>query len=257
MDDYRDTPIVLPAGSADNTALDYHQVEIDLNGEGNSEPLVDLALYKVAAHSAYASDDPPYHKAFANALATVFVRKSVAKKLVEVNDRLKKYGVEVFALDGFRPISLQTDIWNYFIKRGEEVLSEPKEEDLVQFAGTYCSDPRSFDPGNWRTWPVHNTGGAIDLTLRSLKDQKPLFMGSSFDQADEISATTYFENSSMQGEREIEARVNRRMLYHSMRQSGFVNYPHEWWHFDFGTQMWVKNGNKKPPAIYGRAELVK
>jgi len=255
MDDYRDTPIVLPAGCADNTALDYHQVEIDLACDSSNEPLVDLALYKVAVHSAYASDDAPYHKAFANALATVYVRVSVAKKLTEANERLKKYGVEVLALDGFRSIALQSDIWNYFIKRGEEVLSEPKEEDLVKFAGTYCSDPRSFDPGNWRTWPVHNTGGAIDLTLRSLKDQKPLFMGSSFDQADEISATTYFESNSMQSEREVEARINRRILYHSMRQTGFVNYPHEWWHYDFGTQMWVKNGNKKPPAIYGRAEL--
>ncbi len=131
MDDYRDIPIVLPAGCADNTALDYHQVEIDVEGAENKELLVDLALYKVAVHSAYASSDPPYHKAFANALSSVYLRQSVAKKLVEVNERLKKYGVEVLALDGFRPISLQSDIWNYFIKRGEEVLNEPKEEDLV------------------------------------------------------------------------------------------------------------------------------
>lgn len=254
MKDYRDIPIVLPAGSADNTALDYHQIEIDIDGLANKEPLVDLALYKVAVHPAYASNDPPYYKAFASALDSVYLRETPARLLASVNERLKKYKVEILALDGYRPIALQKDIWNYFIKRGEEVLNQPSENDLVQFAGTYCSDPRSFDPGNWRTWPVHNTGGAIDLTLRSLTDGNRLFMGSSFDQADEISSTTYFENSSMQSEKESEARANRRLLFHAMSAVGFVNYPREWWHFDYATQMWVKNGNKKPPAHYGRAE---
>lgn len=254
MKDYRDEPIVLPAGSADNTALGYHSIEIDLEGKANKEALVDLSLYKVAVHSVYASKDPPYHKAFASALSSVYLRETPAKMLCDVNETLEKYGVELLALDGFRPIALQTDIWNYFIKRGEETLTSPSENDLVQFAGTYCSDPRSFDPGNWRTWPVHNTGGAIDLTLRSIKDGVRLFMGSSFDQADEISATTYFENASMQSEKEVEARANRRLLYHAMTSAGFVNYPHEWWHFDYGTQMWVKNGCKRPPALYGRCQ---
>lgn len=257
MKDYRDKPIVLPSGCLDNTALDYHHIKIDLDGAPDKESLVDLALYKVAVHSVYASTSTeysPYHKAFAHALASVWLRATPARLLCRVNEILKKYSVELLALDGYRPIALQNDIWNYFIKRGEEVLAHPSQEELVQFAGTYCSDPRSFDPGNWKTWPVHNTGGAIDLTLRSLKDGKTLFMGSSFDQADEISATTFFENASMQSEKEVEARANRRLLYHAMCEVGFVNYPHEWWHFDYGTQMWVKNGNKRPPALYGRSQ---
>ncbi len=257
MQNYKDHPIVLPKGAASNSALNYHQIEIDLEGKTNKEPLVDLSLYKVAVHSAYASSDPPYFKPFANALKSVYMRESAARLLSLVNEKLKKYDVEIFALDGFRPIALQKDIWNYFIKQGEETLKHPSDADLVQFAGTYCSDPRHFDPGNWRTWPVHNTGGAVDLTLRTISDGKTLFMGSSFDQADEISATDFFERDlvSMQSKREIEARENRRLLYHAMIEAGFVNYPHEWWHYDYGTQMWVKNGNKKAPALYGRAEL--
>lgn len=240
---------------SDMTALDYHNIHIDLAGAAASEPLVNLRDYGVVSRSAYAHSVAPYYKPFSTALADVFVRKSVAEKLVRVNKALTNYGAELVALDGFRPIELQHELWRHFIDKGLQTLKQPSAEDLAKFAGTYCSDPRGFDKNDYRTWPTHNTGGAIDLTLQSLTDWKEMFMGSIFDDADQISSTRFFESPNLNSQSADAARSNRRLLYHAMLCQGFANYHHEWWHFDYGTQMWIMNGGQADIALYGRAEL--
>lgn len=237
------------------SALDYHDVEIDLAGKFNQEKLVDVASFGVASNSAYARAIAPYYKTFASALKKVFVREGVAQKLVEVNKLLNSYGVELLVLDGYRPIALQKELWNHFIKIGEATIPNATDEQLVRFAGQFASDPRVFDPNNFRTWPVHNTGGAIDLTLRNLKDGQELFMGGIFDDADVVSSTRYYENPTHTSQSATEARRNRRLLYHAMCAVGFANYHHEWWHYDLGTQMWVMHGGNSRCAYYGRADL--
>lgn len=244
----------LPAQETARTALDYHQIPILVAGRPNQEPLVDLASYGIRCSSAYAQANAPYYRAFPSALPAVYVRKTVADKLVQVNVVLRRYEVELLALDGFRPVELQVDLWEHFIEKGRQALVKPTDADLVAFAGRFCSDPRGFDPGDFRTWPVHNTGGAIDVTLRGLNGD-PVFMGSIYDDADDVSKTAYFENQSLTSQSAHEARLNRRLLFFAMSSAGFANYPHEWWHFDYWTQMWVMNGRHDGPALYGRAEL--
>jgi hypothetical protein len=70
--------------------LDYHTIHIDLAGAAASEPLVNLKDYGVVCRSAYANSVAPYYKPFATALLDVFVRKSVAEKLVAVNKALTR-----------------------------------------------------------------------------------------------------------------------------------------------------------------------
>jgi D-alanyl-D-alanine dipeptidase len=240
---------------ATKTALDYHAIEIDLAGDLNRQAIVDLSTFGIACKSAYALALPPYYKAFASSLPTVLARSAVADKLVEVNRLLQPYGFELLALDGYRPIDLQLELWNHFIEKGRQTLPEANDDELVRFAGTFCSDPRGFNPDDFRTWPVHNTGGAIDLTIRSLADGQEAFMGGIFDDADSISSTRFFENPTLTSQSAEEARRNRRLLYHAMRTVGFSSYCHEWWHFDLGTQMWVMNGGHSCKAWYGRATL--
>jgi D-alanyl-D-alanine dipeptidase len=216
---------------------------------------VKLSDFGIASRSAYVRANAPYYRAFSCALADVYVRETLARKMVLVNELLRDKNMELLALDGFRPIELQLEFWNHFIERGRAALAHPSEQDLVRFAGTYCSDPRGFDKNDYRTWPIHNTGGAIDLTLESISDQQELFMGSIFDDADAISNTRFFENPELISQSAVEARSNRRILYHAMVSQGFTNYHHEWWHFDYGTQMWIMNGGDARFALYGRAEL--
>jgi len=252
--DLREKPIP-SAVNPSLDALDYFHIEIVLASKANKEKLVDLAQYGVAAKSAFMVARAPYYRAFSCALPRVYMREGVAIKLREVNEILEPYGVELLAWDGYRPIALQQELWNHFVERGKAALPGAREEELVQFAGQYCSDPRRFDPSDYQTWPVHNTGGAIDLTLRLRSDGQELFMGGIFDDADEISWTRHYEDDRHTSQSALEARRNRRLLYHAMCAAGFENYHYEWWHYDMGTQMWAMNRGANSRAYYGRAEL--
>ena len=247
----------IPSTEPGSTALDYHQIPIDLSSRENSEPLVNIRKYGIAARSVYAETSAPYYRAFGQALNSVYVRSGVAARLVVANELLRPYGAELLALDGWRPVALQHELWKHFLEKGRETLVDPAEQDLVSFAGQFCSNPEGFDPENFRTWPVHATGGAIDLTLRSLINRQELFMGAIFDDADSVSSTRYYEDNNLLSQSALEARRNRRLLFYAMTTAGFVNYPHEWWHFDYGTQMWVMNGdaNSGDTALYGLCSL--
>jgi zinc D-Ala-D-Ala dipeptidase len=247
--DWRNQPI--PDAKSTESALDYHNVPIDLAGEVNGQPLVDVSTFNIAAKSIYTKSLAPHYKSFEKALDKVYVRTALAEKMVEVNKSLNPYGVELLVLDGFRPIGLQHELWQHFVAKGKTLYPTALEEDLVKFAGQFCSDPRGFNPNDYKTWPVHTTGGAVDLTLRTLEDQQELFMGSIFDDADSVSFTRYFEAPELKSQSAIEARRNRRLLWHAMTSEEFANYSCEWWHFDYGTQMWVINGRHSDFALYG------
>lgn len=238
------------------TALNYHQIPID-NAADSKEPLVDVSKFGLAARSYYAQKlNPPYFHKFNSALNKLFVRQGIAKKLVEVNRILQPHGVEILLLDGYRPIELQRELWSYFMSQAKQVLHSPSEEECVEFAGQYCSNPNSFKKDDWHTWPTHVTGGAVDVTLREIGSQKESFMGGIFDDASEVSNSDYYEKNlgPTNSASFAEARRNRRLLYGAMTAAGFTNYPYEWWHYDYGTQMWVMNGGNSKHAIYGRAD---
>lgn len=255
------------------TAMDYRDVPVDLTDPRAREPLVDLADYGIAGSGFYARNDglnAPYGRAFASAHKRVRARRSVAERLAHIDAGLRDSGVELFVLNAFRPLSLQQDLWDFFLEQARHVLDHPSEADRVAFAGEYCSDPRHFDAGDSRTWPTHLTGGSVDLTLRGSLSGEPLFMGGIFDDPDALSHTAYYEKLLIQaGGRESELSLshsealrNRRLLYWSMIEAGFANYAYEWWHYDLGTQMWVVNSDRESEsersarhAWYGPAEL--
>lgn len=247
-------PIPEPAKSI--TALDYHDIEFDFDHPSYKEPLVNCRIKsQIVCHSYYARFDgfnPPYYRSFPNALKDIYLRKTVVGKLKEVNEALSHLGLELCLLDGYRPIDLQKDLWNHFLKRAKDSLADPTEEECIEYAGHYCSNPDSFKEDDCKTWPTHTTGGAIDLLLRSRFSKEYLFFGSVFDDSNKISFTNHFESFDPQTSSDFEARKNRRILYWAMESSGFANFPCEWWHFDLGTQLWVLNSeNQNARAHYG------
>lgn len=246
-----DIPI-LPCAT-DKSALDYHQILIELAGAANSEPLVEVSQYEIASRSAYAFESTPYYHEFVNSYKIPLVRRGVAEKLAKVNKLLQPYRVQLLVWDGFRSVALQQELWDYFVVIASRLMPSASEQEIVNYVGRYWSDPRDYDPDDYRTWPTHNTGGAVDLTLQSLDSGQDLFMGSVFDDSDPISSTRYFEDQQLQSLTAKEARRNRRLLYHAMAAGGFFNYHHEWWHYDCGTQMAIMNGAGDSAARYGRA----
>lgn len=251
--DYRLLPI--PPAVTEESALDYHSIPIDIDGQGNRELLVKVSEYGIAHRSAYAHCMAPYYCRFNLALAVPLVREGVARRLGLVNQALEPYNVELLLLDGYRPVTLQQELWDHFIEIARKKMPEASEGELVKFVGQYWSDPRAFDPNDYRTWPTHNTGGAVDLTLQDKATGQDLFMGSLFDDVDSISSTRYFEDLSFSSLSALDARQNRRLLYFSMGTAGFVNYHHEWWHYDYGTQMAIMNGAQSVQARYGIATM--
>ena len=121
-------------------------------------------------------------------------------------------------------------------------LANPSEENCRKFVGQYISDPTKFDESDFRTWPTHATGGAVDLTIRRVDSGDFLYMGGIFDDSSPISHAAFYEGNFLNGSlSHEEARNNRRLLYWMMLDEGFANYSYEWWHFDWGTQMWAMN----------------
>jgi len=258
--DYREIPIPLRPADASTTA-GYGHVPVDLHSALSREPLVPLAEVGVASESYYARSDgfnPPYYRALPCAPRTVSCRRSVALKLREVNARLEPFGLELLVWDGYRPIACQRELWEFFLQKARQVLGETSDLEYSRFAGRYCSDPSTFDPRDPTTWPTHITGGAVDLTLRRIATGELLNMGGTFDDPSPLSHTDSLEHldEAEASVTELDARRNRRLLYWVMVESGFANYPFEWWHFDWGNQMWVVNSEPRQAAraFYGPAD---
>lgn len=284
-EDFRLRPIPRRRKNAPS-ALDYHNVPVDRDSPLFREPLVDALRNGVSGESYYARRDgfnPPYYRPIIGfsqegearrAPTGIWCRKTVCQKLQQANEILKPYGVELFLWDAWRPIEIQRALWQYFIEEAHHKLKTDNPQRLRAYAGKFCSNPESFDPINPHTWPTHSTGGAVDLSLRRRDSGELLYMGGTFDDASPDSYTDYFEpklstkkvsctdaSAELESSSGIDARRNRRLLYFAMTKAGFVNYPYEWWHYDFGTQMAAANsttGTSAPAvhALYGYTQPV-
>ncbi|MBP9090317.1 D-alanyl-D-alanine carboxypeptidase family protein [bacterium] len=241
---------MLNASSKLLTSADYHKEPVNLKTAKSNEKLVAVDSFKIAGESYYARRDKlnaPYYQSFASAPKKILLRLSAAKKLQDVNAKLAPLGLELFLFDGFRPVSCQKDLWTYFLKRAKLALPKSSEVDQIAYASRYCSNPSRYESTDSTTWPTHCTGGAVDLTLRRKVTGELLYMGSIFDDDSDVSHTDYFEvtkskhTNSKPSCSDLEARANRRLLYWAMKSCDFENYHYEWWHYDYGNQMWLMN----------------
>ena len=190
---------------------------------GSSEKLVDLENLGFEILSVY------YARLLPGATYEAYARESVAEMLIKAQGLLPK-GYSLVILDAWRPISVQQALWDEFrriVSEGEPGLGE---EELDYKTSFFVSKP-SYDI---YSPSVHNTGGAVDLTLRD-SDGHILNMGTGFDDFRETANTAYYEKPGLNEE----IRKNRRLLYHTMLNAGFSNLPTEWWHYDYGTKFWA------------------
>lgn len=157
-----------------------------------------------------------------------YARETVAKKLLEIEKKLPK-GLKLLIFDGYRPICIQQRLWNYY--RAEVKIKNPNltDEELDLKTSFFVSKPSydEFQPS------LHNTGGAIDLTLIDEYGNQ-LDMGTKFDDFSDKAWTNHFEKY----ENNKIVRDNRRILYEAMLNEDFTNLPSEWWHYDYGTKFW-------------------
>ncbi len=166
------------------------------------------------------------------------LRKSAAVLLEDALERLPE-GLTFKVFDAWRPAEVQTALFERFYGLLKKKNPSWDEASLKAETKKFVSLP-SLDPSRPS---VHNSGGAIDLTIIETESGRELDMGTGFDDFTERSLTSHFEDSGS-----TVVRDNRRLLYRVMTEAGFTNYPLEWWHYDYGDSFWSYYTGR--PAIY-------
>lgn len=209
------------------TVVEYEFIPI----KGSDEPLVDLSKYDFIL-------EPSYFNQGLSPDKTIYIRKSIAEKLTKIQDKLEIYKFKIW--DGYRSREVQNNIYIKFWKLLKEKNPNWDTEKLEKEVGVFVTKPN-----NPNRIPPHATGGAIDLTLVDAKG-KELDMGTVFDCFGKEASSMYFE----QKKTNEQIRKNRKLLREAMLSEDFRSDEDEWWHFDFGNQIWAAKLNK-PFAFYG------
>lgn len=185
----------------------------------------------------WAEDD---NKPLAGSSPYIMARKTVVEKLYEAQ-KLLPNGYHFRIFDAYRSIAVQQALWDYYKKKKRKEYPDVSEAELDKLTQYYVSFP-SF---NVLLPSLHNTGGAIDLTIVD-KDGHELDMGCDFDDFSPKAWTSYYESECFISAGHEQIRDNRRLLYYIMSAVGFTNLPSEWWHFDYGDEKWALIQHKSP-----------
>ncbi|MFF0829850.1 M15 family metallopeptidase [Brevibacillus sp. NPDC003359] len=201
------------------------------------EPMIPLSSLsaQITVYPAY------YHEGYAGTQPDAFLREGATHKLAMAAAQLP-VGYKLVVLDGWRSFEVQASLYNRFCEalllqgwqEGPALTEESSK--FVAYPTTDLSKPSP-----------HLSGGAVDLTIAGPDGW--LEMGTAFDDFSERAATRHYEELVEPTQKDIEIRDNRRLLYHLMTAAGFVNYPKEWWHFEYGTRTWGQRTQQEP--IYG------
>lgn len=211
--------------------------EINFSVKCLDEELVDPVQYsggQITSQSAY------YEQGIKGSIDLCPMRKGVADRLKKALFLLPEgYTFKIF--DAWRPYDVQYSLYyNYFgVLADSGKYDECTVKELHKVTRTFVSFPKKGEEVSY----VHSSGGAVDLTIID-ENGRELDMGSGFDEFTDRSNTDYYEVHEI----DEHVRQNRRLLYHVMSESGFVNLPSEWWHFDYGDKFWAHYTGK--PVLY-------
>jgi len=134
--------------------------------------------------------------------ARAFLQRPAALALARVQKSLASEGYGLLVHDAYRPWYVTKIFW--------DATPVDKHE--------FVADPASGSR--------HNRGCAVDLTLYTLSDGRPVEMPSLYDEMSERAYPTYAGGPG-------EPRRLRELLRRHMEAEGFSVFQYEWWHFDY------------------------
>lgn len=160
-DDILLQPIPLEVGGV----ADWKEIPIRENGE----PLVPLGAFSnnrdILTSSVYfgeQSNSPYIHEdeRLESALATIFVREGVAKRLVHAQQLLPE-GYHLLVTDAYRSLEVQAALFTHYYNKLREQHPDWPDEKLRAETTPFVSEPSE----NPKRPSPHNTGGSVDVTL--------------------------------------------------------------------------------------------
>ena len=134
--------------------------------------------------------------------ARAFLQRPAALALARVQKSLASDGYGLLVHDAYRPWYVTKIFW--------DATPVDKHE--------FVADPASGSR--------HNRGCAVDLTLYTLSDGRPVEMPSLYDEMSERAYPGYAGGPE-------EPRRLRELLRRHMEAEGFSVFQYEWWHFDY------------------------
>jgi zinc D-Ala-D-Ala dipeptidase len=207
---------------------------LDVAFDWSSEALVAIvANQRLKVHPVYALAGAPV------ASRDMLLREDVVTRLRNAISLLPD-SLGMMVLDAHRPLNVQAWLWDEMVAIVRRDHPDWDDAAINAHSRRFVAYPEILPN---RPTP-HSTGGAVDVTLFDIATGGVLDMGSGFDEPVDASVCDYYERHphSVYTER-------RRLLFHVMSQSGFANYPGEWWHFEYGTLRWAA-ATGEPSAIY-------
>jgi D-alanyl-D-alanine dipeptidase len=186
------------------------------------------------------------------------LRSGVVQRLLTAQALLQQQQpcLRLAIFDGWRPLEVQQFMVDFSIEtecrtRGVDPRHSSAALACIVADVNRLWAPPSNDPA---TPPPHSTGAAVDLTLA---DQwgEPLAMGGAIDAIGPLSEPDHYAGQAIADPQGPEASWHDRrlLLRRVMTAAGFVQHPHEWWHFSHGDQLWAwRSGVSR--ACYGRLQ---
>ncbi|MEB3767056.1 M15 family metallopeptidase [Acinetobacter sp. MD2] len=217
-----------------NNVIDWEQIQ-QIPIHANQDPLIKIDINN---QRNLILEPYYYQQKIAGAVADFYIRKQVLEKLHLASQQLPQ-GLHLMLLDAWRPYPLQAALVESFNAEISARYPTHSEDEKQKILSLFVSAP-SLDP---RQPSPHMTGGSVDVTLCDENGQA-LNLGTAFDEPIEESWTAALEKYP-----EHSAQRLRRVLYWAMHHAGFTNLPSEWWHFDYGNQLWAYF-KQQPTAYY-------
>lgn len=167
-------------------------------------------LKNVVADLRYGSLNNILKKDVYEGFQKVVLHKLAAEKMEKAASILwqKHPNLKFVIFDALRPQSAQIQFWNL-------VKGTPQQP--------YFADPQKGS--------VHSYGFAVDLSLLGV-DGKELDMGTPFDDLSPLAEPKREDEFLAAGKLNSDQIANRKILRSVMTEAGFMQLPHEWWHYD-------------------------
>lgn len=171
----------------------------------------------------------------------MFTRHAVLTRLEQVATQLAP-DFSLLLFDTYRSIKTQTELFNFIRNKVKQQHPSWQEDQVEHETRKFVSHPT--DSNHFKI-PLHNSGGAVDLTICDASTEEPYLFGSEFDEISDLSRTDFFEQAhdpsiGITLKAWQAYKLNRRILYHLMINAGFINYRSEWWHYDLGDCLWAR-----------------